>query len=100
MPAALVVRARELTTPSIEHNFPHALLSVQVRRNWLADLSRDGSPQVRRRFLATLTRWLREMDGADLYEQEVTTFTPIGILPTPPYSSRQTFHNSRSLKGG
>ena len=46
----------------------------EVRRNWLADLSRDGSLAVRQQFLATLTRWVREMDGADLYEQEVRLY--------------------------
>jgi len=41
------------------------------RVNYLADLSRDRSILVRRKLVATVARWVREMDGEDLYEQEV-----------------------------
>ena len=43
----------------------------QPRINYLANLSREHSLPVRRRFVDALARWMREMDGADLYEQEV-----------------------------
>ena len=41
------------------------------RINYLADVSRDRSVAVRRKFVHVLTRWCIEMDGEDLYEQEV-----------------------------
>ena len=41
------------------------------RINYLADLSRDRSVPVRRKFVKVVARWIREMDGEDLYEQEV-----------------------------
>ena len=46
----------------------------EVRRNHLADLSRDSSVAVRSRFLRTLERWVRDMAGEDLYEQEVRLY--------------------------
>ena len=41
------------------------------RINYLADLSRDRQVGVRRKFVQVVARWIREMDGEDLYEQEV-----------------------------
>ena len=41
------------------------------RVNYLADLSRDRSLPVRRRFMQCLARWLFELPGEDIYEQEV-----------------------------
>ena len=41
------------------------------RVNYLADLSRDRSVAVRRKFVQVVSRWCYEMDGEDLYEQEV-----------------------------
>ena len=43
----------------------------EPRINYLADLSRDRSVLVRRRLVDVAARWIREMDPADLYEQEV-----------------------------
>jgi hypothetical protein len=41
------------------------------RINYLADVSRDRSVAVRRKLVQVAARWCREMDGEDLYEQEV-----------------------------
>ena len=43
----------------------------EARINYLADLSRDRSVLVRRKLIKTVSRWMSEMDGEDIYEQEV-----------------------------
>lgn len=62
-----------LTGWRLKNNVPIAEFygKAAPRINYLADISRDRSVAVRRRFVAVIARWCREMDGEDLYEQEV-----------------------------
>ena len=62
-----------LTGWRLKNNVPVAEFygKGEPRLNYLADLSRDGSVAVRRKFVRVVARWCREMDGEDLYEQEV-----------------------------
>ena len=62
-----------LTGWRLKNNVPVAEFygKGEARINYLADLSRDRSVAVRRKFIRVVARWCREMDGEDLYEQEV-----------------------------
>ena len=43
----------------------------EARINYMADLSRDASPLVRRRLVQCCARWLHQLSYEDLYEHEV-----------------------------
>ena len=43
----------------------------EARINYMADLSRDASPLVRRRLVQCCARWLHQLGYEDLYEHEV-----------------------------
>ena len=60
-----------LTGWRLKNNVPVAEFygKAPPRVNHLADLSRDSSLAVRRRFVRCLARWLEHMDGEHLYEQ-------------------------------
>ena len=52
------------------------------RVNYLADLSRDRSPAVRRQLVSTCAVWCRKMAPEDLYEHPLmpVTLTPVHFL--------------------
>ena len=62
-----------LTGWRLKNNVPIAEFygKGSARINYLADLSRDRSVPVRRQLIKCVARWISDMDGEDLYEQEV-----------------------------
>ena len=65
----------------------------ETRINYMADLSRDTSPLVRRRFVQCCARWLHQMSYEDLYEHEARPRPrPRRLLPLPPPFAHQPVH--------
>ena len=71
----------------------------EARINYMADLSRDASPLVRRRLVQCCARWLHQLSYEDLYEHEVriTPYLVNGLADSEAATREETLRHMEAL---